>query len=91
VASLGAEHVVEFSLQPGDALAPGFLEALPGVTAVHARDDGMALSVREVHGTIPALLAELERRGVALAGLSTRHATLEDVFLELTGRRLRDE
>ena len=91
VASLGAEHVVEFSLHPGDVLAPGLLEALPGVTAVHARDDGMALSVREVHGTIPALLAELERRGVALAGLSTRHATLEDVFLELTGRRLRDE
>ena len=90
VASLDAEHVVEFSTTgtPPDA---GRLAALPGVTSVHGREGGFTLSVREVHGAVPALLAELEARGVALSSLSTRHATLEDVFLDLTGRSLRDE
>ncbi|HUG42123.1 MAG TPA: ABC transporter ATP-binding protein [Longimicrobiales bacterium] len=90
VASLGAEHVVEFSLRDGSALDPASLAHLPGVTGAHAREEALVLTVREVHGAIPALLSELERRGVALSDLRTRHATLEDVFLELTGRSLRD-
>jgi ABC-2 type transport system ATP-binding protein len=44
-----------------------------------------------VHTAVPALLHELERRGAALASLSTHSATLEDVFMSLTGRRLRDD
>ena len=38
----------------------------------------------------PAVLDMLEQRGVAIDGLSTRHATLEDVFVHLTGRQLRE-
>jgi ABC-2 type transport system ATP-binding protein len=90
IASLDAEHVVELSVGDAARLDPGSMARLPGVTAVHAREGGLALSVREVHGVLPALLAELEGRGLELSDLSTRHATLEDVFLELTGRRLRD-
>ena len=40
---------------------------------------------------MPALLSELERRGVVLESLTTHQATLEDVFVHLTGRALRDE
>jgi ABC-2 type transport system ATP-binding protein len=39
---------------------------------------------------VPALLAMLSERGVEPTGLATHHATLEDVFMSLTGRRLRD-
>ena len=39
---------------------------------------------------IPALLDELERRELPLARLTTRHVSLEDVFVSLTGRHLRD-
>jgi len=40
---------------------------------------------------VPALLEELKRQDVALTELSTHSATLEDVFVGLTGRHLRDE
>jgi ABC-2 type transport system ATP-binding protein len=90
VASLGAEHVVELT-PAGDApLDPRPLAGLPGVTGATWRGDRLALGVREVHRVLPPLLAELERQGVPLAHLSTHHASLEDVFIHLTGRSLRD-
>jgi hypothetical protein len=47
--------------------------------------------VAELHRTVPALLDELHRQNAQLTELRTHSATLEDVFVELTGRRLRDE
>ena len=92
IASLDAEHIVEFSLaecvEPPDSEA---LLALEGVTRVSHGGGSTQLTVTEPHVAVPALLAELERRGVALAGLSTHYATLEDVFVARTGRHLRDE
>jgi ABC-2 type transport system ATP-binding protein len=49
------------------------------------------LTVTEPHRALPALLDRLEERGLGLARLTTRHASLEDVFVSLTGRHLRDE
>ena len=93
IASLGAEHVVEFALADGagSALTDAELAALPGVRAVRALAGRVALTVAEVHRTVPALMALLERRGATLSLLTTHHATLEDVFVALTGRHLRDE
>jgi len=91
IASLGAEEVVEFALSDGAEPPPeAALAALPGVRA--ARRDGprFTLTVAEVHRAVPTLLAELQRRGVELTELVTHHATLEDLFLSLTGRHLRD-
>jgi ABC-2 type transport system ATP-binding protein len=92
IASLGAEHVVEFALVDGAARAPQpeELATLPGVRAVRPGPDRVALTVAEVHRAVPALLALLERRGAELSLLATHHATLEDVFVALTGRQLRD-
>jgi ABC-2 type transport system ATP-binding protein len=92
IASLGAEHVVEFT---APAAAPGMLtvaalEALDGVTAARERGGRWTLEVRELARAVPALLAELSRRGLALGELATHSATLEDVFVSLTGRQLRD-
>lgn len=92
IASLGAEHVVEFTLDNGDSpLGNGELRTLPGVSDVHEDEGRFRLTVREVHTAVPALLAQLSSRQATLASLSTHHATLEDVFVSLTGRRLRDE
>jgi ABC-2 type transport system ATP-binding protein len=76
----------------GAARAPRVeeLAGLPGVHAVRPGPDRTALTVAEVHRAVPALLALLERRGAALSLLATHHATLEDVFVALTGRQLRD-
>ena len=78
-------------------LDEGVLRALDGVRAARPNgqsNDGRAtweLRVTEPHRAIPALLSELARRHLALAELRTHSATLEDVFVELTGRQLRDE
>src|SRR5438105_9055781 len=69
---------------------PAELAALPGVRAVRPALDRTALTVAEVHRAVPALLGLLERRGAELSLLATHHATLEDVFVSLTGRQLRD-
>jgi ABC-2 type transport system ATP-binding protein len=91
IASLGAEHVVEFAVdEAGPALAEDVLRSLPSVEA--AKRDGAAwrLTVREVHRAVPGLLAALAERGTAPTHLTTHHATLEDVFVALTGKTLRD-
>lgn len=92
IASLGAEHVIEFAIaeQPDDAGMQSLLRALPSVEGL-ARDGAhWRLTVREVHRAVPALLAALAERGAEPMHLATHHATLEDVFMNLTGRRLRD-
>jgi len=92
VASIGVEHVVEFSVdaaatQPFDADA---LRTLEGVRDVRADNGVVRMQVTALHSAVPALLAELVRRGVRLTELRTHSATLEDVFVTLTGRQLRD-
>jgi ABC-2 type transport system ATP-binding protein len=91
VASLGAEHVVEFAVQGVDGLDEGELRALPSVEGL-ARDGALwHLTVREVHRAVPALLGALTARTLEPSHLTTHHATLEDVFVSLTGRSLRDD
>jgi ABC-2 type transport system ATP-binding protein len=90
IAALGAEHVVEFALE-GDAPLPDeWLRQIDGVRDVRREREGIFLTVSEVHRSVPALLAALRTRGVELSRLSTHYATLEDVFVALTGRHLRD-
>ena len=91
IRSLGAEHVVEFAAAGGEALDDGMLARIDGVTAVRRSNGTVRLQSAALHRTVPALLATLERSGVGLAELRTHSATLEDVFVHLTGRRLRDE
>ena len=91
VASLSADHVVEFAAGPDASLDEPALRTVDGVSALARRDGSWRVRVAELHRTVPALLAELHRQGVQLTELRTHSATLEDVFVELTGRRLRDE
>jgi len=89
IASLGAEHVVEFAIE-GAAPPTEVLRGLAGVREVRAEDGTLRLTVAQPHAVVPALLAEIASRGGRLSALTTHHATLEDVFLHLTGRSLRD-
>ena len=91
IASLGAEHVIEFAVEDAaPALSAEALRGLPSVEGVAHEDGRWRLTVREVHRTVPALLAELAAKGASVSQLATHHATLEDVFVALTGRTLRD-
>jgi ABC-2 type transport system ATP-binding protein len=91
VLSLGAEHVVEFALADGVSIDEALLGALPGVRDVRRDAANLHLSTSELHLTVPALLDLLRQRDAALSQLGTHSATLEDVFVTLTGRQLRDE
>ncbi len=89
---LGGHHVVEFSVRGNsDGAAMNVWRALPGVESVRDDDGLFSLNVREPHLTIPALLDALGKQGAELVHLTTRQASLEDVFVSLTGRHLRED
>jgi len=91
IARLGGEHIVEFALGAGAlALEPSAFADLSTVLATRAEADGYALTVGAPHTAIPALLDYLDAQQCPLARLTTRQASLEDVFVSLTGRHLRD-
>lgn len=92
IAANCAEQMVEFSV--GNASRPVDLDALrriAGIREARAENGSVVLQVAELHTAVPALLADLARQNVPLTELRTHSATLEDVFVRLTGRHLRDE
>ena len=91
IASLGAEHVVSFELRDGIALpAEAVLLGLPGVRRASLQAAGGTLIVSHLHEALPALLRAVDAPD-AFTLLTTHSATLEDVFVSLTGRQLREE
>jgi ABC-2 type transport system ATP-binding protein len=91
IASMGGAHVVEFACAPGSTIEAADLAALPAVRHVAPGSSETALTVSEPHLAIPPLLELLQARRLDLLRLTTRHASLEDVFMHLTGRHLRDD
>jgi ABC-2 type transport system ATP-binding protein len=89
IASIGVDHVVEFAID--GALDVAVLEHLKGVRRARAENGSFQLQVTELHLAVPTLLDELDGRGIALTELRTHSATLEDVFVTLTGRHLRED
>jgi ABC-2 type transport system ATP-binding protein len=93
---LGGHHVVEFQASDGNDDGDQDLgnldrwRALPSVESARKEENMVCLNVHEPHLTIPALLAAINQQGRQLEHLSTRQASLEDVFVRLTGRHLRE-
>ncbi len=92
IASTCAEQMVEFTAgNVFHKLDVPALRRVQGVREVLTQNDAVLLQVAELHTAVPALLAELTRQNVPLTEFRTHSATLEDVFVTLTGRHLRDE
>ena len=87
---LGVEQVVECAVAEGERIPVSALEALPGVRQAQVQEELNILQVGAAHETIPALLALLDASGLTLTALRTHSPTLEDVFVALTGRHLRE-
>ncbi len=88
---IGGEHVIQFGIknQCADALPEAELFSdLPSVRHCHVDSDSYQLTVSAPHECIPALVARLNAHHLKLTQLTTRHVSLEDVFVSLTGRRL---
>ncbi len=92
VQGLGTAHVIEIDLD-GDAPAPSVEALAPLAGVVDARVEGrtIALGSSAIHETVPAVLGVLAAARVPMRELRTHSASLEDVFVSLTGRHLRDE
>ena len=93
IASVGGDHVVEFAIATaeGATVDAKALTAIPGVQG-HRVDAGLhQLSVVELHTTVPRIFSTLAEMGLKPVEFRTHSATLEDVFVGLTGRNLRDE
>ena len=73
-----------------DGLTRDELAGLPEVTSVKDDDNEVLVYTRDPGKTIGALLDLADSRGLEPQNLGIRRATLEDVFLDLTGRALRD-
>lgn len=93
IRQIGGEHVVEFSVNQHQAMTITVeeLQALPSVSTVQLNADHVLLTVKSPHLTIPALLTRLQRDQLEFKSLTTRQASLEDVFVSLTGRSLVEE
>ncbi len=100
IATVCSEDIVEFAVSSSPAPNSGSgapdvdveaLKRIPGVQS-HRVDEGVhQLSVSELHTAVPRIFAALEAQGLHLSEFRTHSATLEDVFVRLTGRNLRDE
>ena len=88
IQELGAQQVIEVEVE--DRLDLEALRELPAVQSVAGREDRVVLDVSHIGEALPALLQEITRQGTVPRTIATHRATLDDVFLRLTGRQLRD-
>jgi ABC-2 type transport system ATP-binding protein len=87
VDGLGLVQFVEFETK--QVVDEAALLALPAVETSERRGEGHRLRIDRSLSALSAVLAELERQQITPIGLSTHQATLDDVFLQLTGRALK--
>lgn len=88
IRSLGGEEIVDFAAE--GALSLDGLTRIDGVVSARKEADGFVLTTERLHQTLPALFIHLEESRACLRRLSTHRATLEDVFVHLTGKSLRE-
>jgi ABC-2 type transport system ATP-binding protein len=90
-ASVGADTIVTVKVSGDAAGLPEALEsAIPGASRARAIPDGAELHVNGASGLLPQVVAAAEKGRFALADLSVAEPSLETVFINLTGKELRD-
>jgi ABC-2 type transport system ATP-binding protein len=91
ITSIGGEQIVEFAIGAGGSLNAAMLTGIEGVRSHRVDAGGHQLFVSELHTSVPRIFEYLAAQGLNLIEFRTHSATLEDVFVSLTGRKLRDE
>jgi ABC-2 type transport system ATP-binding protein len=87
---LGGDVVTVRPTQETPTLA-ALLKAVPGVVAVSAQDGSFRVKCPNGEALVPGLVEACARAGVGLAGVSLKRPSLDEVFLEFTGREFRED
>ena len=90
IASLGGTQIVEVTIADMPPDIVDSIRVLPSIRGARIVAGRLVLNVDELHVALPGVLYATEARKLTLTNLSTHHATLEDVFVTLTGRELRE-
>ena len=88
IAKLEAPHIIEFATEP--QLDEEAFASVTGARGTVRRGDNWQLRVDSLALAVPQVLSIIETRGAKLVTLTTHAATLEDLFVSMTGRELRD-
>ncbi|MFS1512883.1 ABC transporter ATP-binding protein [Chengkuizengella sp. SCS-71B] len=98
IKSLDSQSAVEFNLSNMDLLNDADKKQLEhefgkmaAVKQVDIHHDTYVLYTDQLQETLTDLIQQAEEKKINLADLQTRTATLEDVFIHMTGRSLREE
>jgi ABC-2 type transport system ATP-binding protein len=91
IVSIGGEQIVEFAIGASAPLDAAMLTRIQGVKSHRVHAGLHQLFVSELHTAVPRIFESLAAQGLELSEFRTHSATLEDVFVSLTGRNLRDE
>ena len=89
ISRLGAQATIDCRLE-GKATSSDIRE-LPGVTGVRHANERFMVYTTEMQRTLEALLTYAAQRSIPMTDLQVRTPTLDDVFLDLTGREFRPE
>ncbi|MBN1430520.1 MAG: ABC transporter ATP-binding protein [Anaerolineae bacterium] len=92
--SIGEGDVVEIALDGEEDMrtrySASLQEQMGAQAIVQAADGTLTVHARDVVNLLPAIIDELNKTGLKPTGMHLRESTLEDVFIQLTGRRLRE-
>lgn len=89
VGGLMAESKVLFKVENKEITSAEF-GGLPAVNLVEKTEEGFILYTKDSSATLQELVRLADRQGLRLSSLRTETANLDDVFLTLTGRELRE-
>ncbi len=89
--SVGAERIFTISANGNlDVLAARLASEIPGVVSARRFDGQVIVEVGPAHGVLGSIIASAEGAGAELTDISIAEPTLENVFIQLTGKDLRE-
>lgn len=83
--------IITLEIQAGDVEVANLIEEIPSVKEVKKQDNTYRIKVEDGEKTAPMIIEAIRNKGYAVTRLSLTKPTLDEVYLEYTGKSMRDE